>query len=203
MPILSVIFWIISGYISGSLVWGYWIGRYIYGVDLRTKGSGNIGATNVFRVLGPVPGIFTFILDVLKGALPVMILKYITAKNVNLLLLLAVGIASIIGSRFSIFLKGSGGKAVNCSFGVILALIPQEAFLSLVIWVAVFLGTGYVSMASISAAIGLPLLLLLFKKDIVILIAGILICILIVLAHKENIKRLFLRKENRFKIWKR
>lgn len=203
MSLLSVIFWIISGYISGSLVWGYWIGRYIYGVDLRTKGSGNIGATNVFRVLGPVPGIFTFILDVLKGALPVMILKYTTAKNVNLFLLLAVGIASIIGSRFSIFLKGSGGKAVNCSFGVILAVIPREAFLSLIIWVAVFLGTGYVSVASISAAIGLPLLLLLFRKDTVILIAGVLISLVIILAHKENIKRLILGQENRFKIWKR
>ncbi len=203
MHLFSIILWIIAGYVSGSLVWGYWIGRYIYGVDLRTTGSGNIGATNVFRVLGPAPGIFTFILDVLKGALPVMILKYSYANDTNLFLLLAVGLASIVGSRFSVFLKGKGGKSVNCSFGVILAIVPQEALLSSLIWVVVFLSTGYVSAGSIAAAIGFPLLLLLSGKSTIILITGIIISLVIILAHKENIKRLIQGRENRFRIWKR
>jgi glycerol-3-phosphate acyltransferase PlsY len=203
VPLFSIIFWILFGYLSGSLVWGYWIGKYLYGIDLRTKGSGNIGATNVFRVLGPVPGIFTFILDVLKGALPVIIFQSVYGKNANLLFMLAVGLASILGSRFSVFLKGKGGKAVNCSFGVILAVIPRESLLTLGIWIVVFLSTGYVSIASITSAIGLPLLILILKENVVILVAGILISLVIIFAHKENIKRLIQGKENRFKIWKR
>ncbi len=203
MPLVSIIYWIIAGYISGSLAWGYWIAKYIYRVDLRTKGSGNIGATNVFRVLGPAPGIFTFILDVLKGALPVMFFNHTYGKEANLFLLIAIGFASIIGSKFSIFLKGKGGKAVNCSLGVILAIVPREALISLIIWVIIFLTTGYVSLASISAAACLPLLLWFLKENIVIVILGILIFLVIISAHRENIKRLVHGKENRFKIWKK
>ncbi|MCM8825432.1 MAG: glycerol-3-phosphate 1-O-acyltransferase PlsY [Candidatus Omnitrophica bacterium] len=203
MSWFSIFCWIIVGYFSGSLVWGYWISKYLYGVDIRTKGSGNIGATNVFRQLGPVPGILTFILDVLKGALPLVLLKNFYATNLNHLMILSVGLAAIIGSKFSIFLKGKGGKAVNCSFGVILAIIPIEAIICFFLWILVFMTTGYVSLASMTAAIGLPVFLWLMDKDKILIITGLIICAMIIMAHKENIKRLRKGKENRFKIWRR
>lgn len=203
MSLFLILCWSAVGYLSGSLAWGYWVGRYLYNVDLRTKGSGNIGATNVFRILGPVPGIITFMLDVAKGVLPVSLVKYFYGNNANQLVLLIIGLATIIGSKFSIFLKGKGGKAVNCSFGVILAIIPKEAIISLFLWVLVFIFTGYVSLASMVAAFGLPVFLYIFHKSAVLITAGIIICILIISAHKENIKRLIQGKENRFHIWKK
>jgi len=199
----STIYWILLGYVSGSLVWGYWIGRYFYKIDLRNKGSGNIGATNVFRVLGPVPGIFTFILDVLKGALPIILMKSIYGENVNQITLIAVGVAAIIGSKFSLFLKGKGGKSVNCSFGVILAMMPVEAIFSLFVWLVIFALTGYVSLASITAAIALPFLIFILQNDIHLLFVGIVICIVVIFAHRDNIKRLIGGTENRFSLWKK
>lgn len=203
MPLLKYICWIAGGYLSGSLVWGYWISRYFYNIDIRTKGSGNIGATNVFRVLGPLPGIITFSLDVLKGSLPVIFAKYFYGEGLNNLVLLSIGFAAIAGSKFSIFLKGKGGKAVNCSFGVLLATLPREAIISLFLWILVFFTTGYVSLASIFAATGLPVFVWIFQKDKIFTSASIFIWILIVVAHKENIKRLLQKKENRFNIWKK
>jgi len=193
----------VFGYLSGSLVWGYWIGKHFYGVDLRTKGSGNIGATNVFRVLGPVPGIFTFVLDVSKGALPIFMMKYFQQQNSNQVILLSVGLAAILGSKFSIFLKGKGGKAVNCSFGVILAIIPAEAIISFLAWILIFVATGYVSLASMTAAIVLPVMLWFLHKNITLIIAGTIISLLIIATHRENIKRLLAGNENRFLLWKK
>lgn len=203
MSPLFIVWWSIIGYLSGSLAWGYWIGRYLYRIDIRTKGSGNIGATNVFRVLGPVPGIFTFILDVAKGSLPILIVKYFHGNIVNQIVLFIIGLATILGSKFSIFLKGKGGKAVNCSFGVLLAIIPKEAFSVFLLWIFIFIITGYVSLASIIAAVGLPLFLWLFQKNILLTAAGIIICVVVVSAHKENIRKLLKKKENRFNIWKK
>ncbi|HOJ30491.1 MAG TPA: glycerol-3-phosphate 1-O-acyltransferase PlsY [bacterium] len=203
MSFFSTIYWIILGYLSGSLVWGYWIGKFFYGIDLRNKGSGNIGATNVFRVLGPVPGIFTFVLDVLKGALPVILVKNIYAKDANQIILATVGIAAIIGSKFSLFLRGKGGKSVNCSFGVILAMMPVEAIFSLVVWLGIFTLTGYVSLASIAAATALPFLILILQKNMPLIFIGILIFIVVIFAHRDNIKRLIEGKENRFSLWKK
>ncbi len=199
----SILCWIVFGYLSGSLVWGYWIGKHFYGVDLRTKGSGNIGATNVFRVLGPVPGIFTFVLDVSKGALPIFMMKYFQQQNSNQVILLSVGLAAILGSKFSIFLKGKGGKAVNCSFGVILAIIPAEAIISFLAWILIFVATGYVSLASMTAAIVLPVMLWFLHKNITLIIAGTIISLLIIATHRENIKRLLAGNENRFLLWKK
>ncbi|MCX7705978.1 MAG: glycerol-3-phosphate 1-O-acyltransferase PlsY [bacterium] len=203
MSLFLTVFWSIVGYLCGSLPWGYWIGKYLYKVDIRTKGSGNIGATNVFRVLGPIPGIITFLLDVVKGALPITFVKYIHGTNTTQSALLIIGLVTIFGSKFSIFLKGKGGKAVNCSFGVILAVMPKEAIITFLLWSVVFISTGYVSMASMIAAISLPLLLWLSQKGILLIITGLVICILIMIAHRENIVRLFQGKENRFCIWKK
>ncbi|MCM8805858.1 MAG: glycerol-3-phosphate 1-O-acyltransferase PlsY [Candidatus Omnitrophica bacterium] len=203
MPFFLILCWGIAGYLSGSLVWGYWISKYFYGIDIRTKGSGNIGATNVFRVLGPVPGIFTFILDVFKGALPIILLKMAYGTNTEEYLLISTGIATILGSKFSIFLRGKGGKAVNCSFGVILGILPKEAIISFFIWLFIFLSTGYVSLASMTAATALPFLTYFLQKNLIFTVATTVISTVIIVAHKENIKRLVSGKENRFMLWKK
>ncbi len=201
MAPVQILSWLFAGYLSGSLAWGYWISKYIYGIDIRKKGSGNIGATNVFRVIGPIPGIITFTLDVAKGVIPVAFARRFT--DASLILLLCIGIATIIGSKFSIFLKGKGGKAVNCSFGVLLALVPREAIAVFLIWCIIFISSGYVSLSSITAAISLPFLLWIFQKNILLFSIGIIISIIIVFAHRENIKRLLEGKEHRFNIWKK
>ncbi len=203
MSLFLIVWWSVIGYLSGSLVWGYWISKYLYNIDIRAKGSGNIGATNVFRVLGPVPGIFTFVLDVGKGSIPVLLAKQFHGNDVNQLALIIIGLFTIIGSKFSVFLKGKGGKAVNCSFGVLLGIMPQEAIITFLLWALIFITTGYVSAASIIAAISLPVFLWLFQKSMVLITAGIIICILVISAHKENILRLYQGKENRFRIWTR
>jgi glycerol-3-phosphate acyltransferase PlsY len=195
--------WIVLGYFSGALVWGYWISRFLYGTDIRRHGSGNIGATNVFRVLGPVPGILTFLLDILKGFVPVYFAQHIAGAGISHFFPVAVGCAAIVGHTFPIFLKGKGGKAVSCSFGVLLALFPVAASVALMVWLAVFLASGYVSLGSIAAAVALPIFVRFYGSDTLLVIVACAICVLVIWAHRANLKRLASGTENRMNIWKR
>jgi glycerol-3-phosphate acyltransferase PlsY len=123
--------------------------------------------------------------------------------NTEEYLLISTGIATILGSKFSIFLRGKGGKAVNCSFGVILGILPKEAIISFFIWLFIFLSTGYVSLASMTAATALPFLTYFLQKNLIFTVATTVISTVIIVAHKENIKRLVSGKENRFMLWKK
>lgn len=202
MKIINLYYFVfaIFAYLVGSIPWGYWLAKILKGIDIRHFGSGNIGATNVYRVLGLGPGIFTFILDVLKGVIPILILKnfYI---HFSPLFLVFIGIITIIGHNYSIFLKGKGGKGVSCSFGVILALFPTAAVSSFLLWSFVFLVSGYISLGSIIAALFLPFFIFIFNKNFVYIITGIVIFLIILFAHRSNIKRLLNKKENKIKLW--
>ena len=193
-----IIFLIIIGaYLVGSIPVGYLLCRSVKKIDIRRCGSGNIGATNVYRVAGGRLASAVLVLDILKGFLPVFL-----AKNFFLPVpyVISAGIASIAGHNFSIFLKGRGGKGVSTGFGVVIALFPIPALLSLLVWLAFVITSRYVSLGAITASLGLPFFIYLFKKDLFLTVTGIIISIFILYSHRSNIKRLLTKKENRIRL---
>jgi len=208
---------IIGVYLVGSIPFGLLIAK-AHGKDLRTIGSGNIGATNVARALGKKWAYICFILDVLKGLIPMLAAMFLiktdsSAQAVNqailLALWLAVGCAAILGHIFPIYLKFRGGKGVATSFGVAIGLWPYYTICALVavaIWVLVVLVWRYVSLASITASIAFPLVLFLAIVlspgwDLVdlwlLLIVAAAIPLMVIIRHKKNIKRLLAGTESK------
>jgi len=185
----------VAGYLSGSIPWGYILCMLFTGKDVRKHGSGNIGATNVYRVAGAPVALSVFILDMLKGFLPVYFATHFFGFNPFQAIL--TGLLSVIGHNFSIFLRGRGGKGVATSFGVISGLFPMPALMSLMVWIAVFLATRYVSAGSICASLALPLFIRLFDKTPAYTVSGIIICGLILFSHRGNIKRIINGTENK------
>jgi len=202
---------IVAAYLLGSVPFAFLIAR-AYGMDLRTIGSGNIGATNLARAVGRPWGYFCFALDVLKGLTPVALVRVLVgAPNSPLFLSLwlLVGIAAILGHVFPVYLRFKGGKGVATSFGVALGLWPYFtlcALVALTVWIAVVLIWHYVSLASVSAAVVFPIALVLGILAVPgwhsaslwpLLVAAIVIPILVIVRHRENIHRLVAGTENK------
>jgi acyl phosphate:glycerol-3-phosphate acyltransferase len=195
----------LGAYLIGSFPSGYLVGR-AKGVDLRQEGSGDIGATNALRVLGKKWGYLVFAADIFKGWLSVT-LAYALAnryapEQVTVMGILAA-LFALVGHNFPIWLRFKGGKGIATSAGIMIALFPIWTFLvALVVWVALFYGTRYVSVASIAAAISLPvttgLLALAGKCDWLLVAIGVLMCILATWRHKSNIQRLLAGTESKF-----
>ena len=194
---------IIAAYLLGSIPFGLLIAK-AHGKDLRSIGSGNIGATNVSRALGRKWAYICFVLDVLKGLTP-MLATMIIAKPDSVLMLwlwLAVGCSAILGHIFPIYVKFKGGKGVATSFGVALGLWPYYTICVLFaagVWVVVVLIWRYVSLASITASVTFPLVLIVaiiltpdwnFANLWPVFITAIAIQIMVIVRHRENIKRL-------------
>jgi len=210
------IFAVIAAYLLGSIPFGVLIAK-AHGKDLCSIGSGNIGATNVARALGRKWAYLCFLLDVLKGLIPMLVIMPFTkplavqsyAERIVLLWLwLAVGCAAILGHIFPIYLKFKGGKGVATSLGVALGLWPYYticASFAIAIWAVVVLIWRYVSLASITASIAFPLLLILaiilrpswdFASLWPLLIAATAIPLMVIIRHRENIKRLLAGTES-------
>ncbi len=197
-------------YLLGSIPFGLLIAK-AHGKDLRSIGSGNIGATNVSRALGRKWAYICFVLDVLKGMVPMLAIMFIAKPEgvILLLLWLAVGCTAILGHIFPIYVKFKGGKGVATSFGVALGLWPYYticAMFAIVIWVVFVLVWRYVSLASICASISFPFVLLsaiILKPgwDFVslwpLLIAATAIPLMVIIRHRENIKRLLAGTESK------
>ena len=193
------------GYLSGSLPWGLWLGRAMRGVDVRTLGSKNLGATNVYRSLGPTVGIPVLILDVAKGALPTWLVPGMAATagfpGGLEWCRLAVAAAAVLGHMFSVFAGFRGGKGVATSAGVLLALSPAAFAAFLVVFVTTVAMTRYISLGSIlgSAAFAITLGLTQphgWKSPTFVF--GALLALAVVLRHKDNIRRLARGEERRF-----
>ena len=194
---------IVAAYLLGSIPFGLLIVK-AHGKDLRSIGSGNIGATNVSRALGRKWAYFCFVLDVLKGLIPMLATMLIAEPDsvLTLWLWLAVGCAAIMGHIFPIYVKFKGGKGVSTSFGVALGLWPYFTVCALffaVTWVVVVLMWRYVSLASIAASVTFPLVLIVaiiltpewdFTNLWPVLITSIAIPVMVIIRHRENIKRL-------------
>lgn len=195
----------LGSYLIGSFPSGYIVGR-INGVDLQKEGSGNIGATNALRVLGKKWGYLVFAADIFKGWLSVT-LGYAFANrfapdHVTLAGVLAA-VCVVLGHNFPVWLGFKGGKGIATSAGIMIALFPIWVFLcGLIVWVALFYTTRYVSVASIFAAISLPVssaVLALFGKcDWILVAAAVLMTSLAVWRHKSNIQRLLSGTEKKF-----
>ena len=205
---------LILGYLFGSFPSGYVVGR-CHGVDLRKEGSGNIGATNAVRVLGKKWGVLVFALDALKGGLAVacgfQVAKYFGASEQHVINAgVVAAICAVVGHNYPVWLNFQGGKGIAVSAGIMLALFPPMVFISgLAVWLALFFGTRYVSIASLGSAVALPtsaLLLHFFGQgdglfgqcDWVRAAIAILMGSLAIWRHKPNIERLLAGTEKRF-----
>jgi glycerol-3-phosphate acyltransferase PlsY len=187
-------------YASGSLPFAWLTGK-VAGVDLRTQGSGNLGATNVFRVLGWKIGLVVFLADALKGALPVLLLpRRIDSALDPTLWAIACGVAAIAGHVRPLFLKfRKGGKGVATAAGVFFALAPVPMLVTFAVFVAVVLATGYVSLGSLLSAVVLPALLLLTQGGrSPLFIVSLVIATFVFWTHRTNIGRLRRGEEHRF-----
>jgi glycerol-3-phosphate acyltransferase PlsY len=205
-PLLYLI--IPAGFIIGSIPFGI-LATKNKGIDLRTTGSKNIGATNVLRTAGKLPALATLAGDVFKGAVPVLICNYIivnigqTADNPELISNAkdlwggVAGLSAIAGHIFSIFLSFKGGKGVATGLGVLIAYSPITAMITLFIWILVAVITRYSSLAAIVAVAVLPVTFVLSDFSGNKIVFAILFAILIISKHKENIKRLIEGKESR------
>ncbi|MDH7480170.1 MAG: glycerol-3-phosphate acyltransferase, partial [Syntrophomonadaceae bacterium] len=152
---MKVVFVLTASYLLGSIPWGYLVGVWWKGLDIRRYGSGNIGTTNAFRILGPGPGTVVLLGDILKGTLAVLLAKSIGSE----LLAVAAGLAAIAGHSWSIFLGFRGGRGVATGAGVILGLVPLAIPVLFLLWAGTILVTRYVSVGSITAAVAAPVVM--------------------------------------------
>lgn len=197
---MAPIFGVIIAYLAGSIPSAYIAGK-LRGVDLRKHGSGNLGATNVARVLGTKTGGVVFIADVLKGFLPVYFLPMYTETLRPEMWALVFGAAAILGHVKPIFLLGKGGgKGMATATGVFLALAFVPSLVAEVVWIATFYFTRYVSLASLLGAAVLPIALLAWYRDprSPIFIASVIIAAFMFWTHRANIGRLRRGEEHRF-----
>ena len=191
---------LVLSYLSGSIPFAAIAGK-LRGVDLRKHGSGNLGATNVFRVLGWKIGIAVFLADALKGALPVFFLPpRIVSPRDPVVWAIACGIAAIAGHVRPIFLGlRKGGKGVATAAGVFFALAPIPMAITFAVFVGVVLGTGYVSLGSLISAIVLPgLLLVTLGPKTPLFVVSVIIALFVFWTHRTNIGRLRRGEEHRF-----
>lgn len=196
----------LAGYVSGATPFGYFAGR-LKGIDIREHGSKNIGATNVVRVCGKGIGIPVFILDVLKGWLPAwLVLKWFASHGASVELStiasIVTGIAAVLGHNYTFWLKGRGGKGIATSTGALLAVAPVAVGIGLVVWYLTLKLTQYVSVASMVAALAIPITMSVMMLrsgswNFILLGFGVVLCVLAIVRHKANIERLMAGTENR------
>ncbi len=205
---ISNILFLIGAYLLGSIPTAVWIGKYFYKIDVREYGSGNAGATNTFRVLGKKAGIPVLLIDVLKGFLAVCLayLSHYTPNSNQLInLQLVLGIASLVGHIFPIFASFRGGKGIATLLGIILAVHPYAALVSMSIFIIVLLVSSYVSLGSMIAAVCFPIIVIgVFKTTAPsLIIFSILIAIMVLITHQKNIERLLRKEESKAKLMKK
>lgn len=180
-------------YLVGSIPFGLIVSKVFYRVDVRQHGSGNVGATNVFRVLGKKAGVVVMVLDIMKGYLPAALAAALFSPWYAIF----IAAAPVVGHMHSVFLKGSGGKGVATGAGVVLALAPLAFVICFSTWIALILLTRYVSVASLTVAFMVPVLVILFRDPLPYEIAGVLLALIVWWAHRGNIRRLLNGTENR------
>lgn len=212
-PYTTIFICTAGAYLIGSLPFGFWISK-MHGIDIRQHGSGNIGATNIFRTIGAPTGIIVFLLDILKGFAPVAVGKMIVESNLadpasNDQLVsgacVSLALAAIIGHNYTFWLGFKGGKGIATSAGVMLAFIPGVFAGALALWIVVFCFSGYVALASMAAALAIPLqtaaIGLIYATPVSIpeIVFGVFASIMAIWRHRSNISRLIAGKEDRFR----
>jgi glycerol-3-phosphate acyltransferase PlsY len=190
--------WLLASYLLGAVTTSYLAARLVRGIDLREHGSRNLGATNLYRVLGWRYAIPVGVFDVAKGAIPVLLFAPRIAPSQ--LVALLCGVVAIVGHVFSVFVRFRGGKGVATAAGVMLALSPAALGVAALVWVVLVFATGYVSLGSIAAAAVFPVAVYLLERPDrpEILWVDVLVAAAIIWLHRANITRLLQGTENRF-----
>jgi acyl phosphate:glycerol-3-phosphate acyltransferase len=188
---------VLAGYFLGALPFGYWLPRLVRGEDIRTRGSGNVGATNVFRVYGKRLGTAVALLDMAKGFAAALLGIWAGGALVGVL----AGAAAMVGHARPVFLRfEKGGKMVATAGGATFALAPLTAFCCVGVWLVVFFLTRYASLASLATAVALVAFVLLFGYPWPVLVFAVVGAGAIVLLHRHNIRRLVGGTEHRFEL---
>jgi len=194
---------VLTAYLLGSIPSAVWIGKWFYGLDVREHGSGNAGATNVFRVLGKGPGIIVLLMDILKGymALQLAFLSgdYLPSSQQYVNYKLILGIAALAGHIFPVFAGFRGGKGVAIMLGVLIGLNPWAALVCTGVFVVVFVLSGFVSLGSLCAALSYPFVMMLVFGETIptVNIFAMAVCVLVFVTHQKNIERLLNGTESR------
>ena len=195
--------WIVLGYLLGAIPFGYLLVRATGGGDIRFKGSGNIGATNVARTSGWSVGIATLLLDAAKGFLAVRLTEHFSGGNVRFMMY--AGLAAILGHVFPVWLRFEGGKGVATALGVFLAVCWPALAADVLLFLLVAVFWRYVSLASISAAAALPLLVYVLyapghAPPTAISLSTLVAAVMVIVKHRDNIERLLAGTEPRFEM---
>ena len=201
MFIINIISPVIS-YFIGSIPFGFIVARVAKGIDIRQAGSGNPGATNVWRVMGKKYGILVFILDMMKGFLPVLIFDYVMSGQSRSLYTILCGVGVILGHTFPVFLGFKGGKAAATGCGVFLWLAPLPLFISVAAWLLTTFISRYVSLGSMVSTVVLIISIMLlnnepFGSGLSLTLFSIFISLFLIFRHKSNIKRIINGTENK------
>jgi len=193
---MRIVISILLSYLIGSIPSGFLLTKYVMKTDVREYGSGNIGATNVARVMGLKSGILVAVFDILKGYIGVMIGQMIIGDAATVYILL-VAVAAIAGHDWSIFMGFTGGKGVATTFGVILRLYPIAFLVYALIWLILVLTTRYVSLGSIIGSMSLPFVIYFSGFSGANIFFGVLLSLFVLYTHRANIQRLLNGEENR------
>ena len=186
-----------AAYLLGAIPTGILLTRLTGGADIRKAGSGNIGATNVYRVAGRKLGVLTLVGDICKGILPVLVAGSGFGYQGSALAL--VGLAAFIGHCYPVYLGFQGGKGVATALGVFLVLSPKAIFCAIILFGLVLWKWRYISLASISAAAAAPFLVLFFERQLGVFLVTLVIGGIVIWRHRQNIERLLGGAENKFK----
>ncbi len=192
MKIITVF---ILSYLLGSIPTGYIFAKWFKGVDVRKIGSGNVGATNVSRIMGLKYGVIVAVMDILKGYVAVMLARYLLS-GMSIYIIFAAALLAIVGHDRSVFLKFSGGKGVATTAGVILCLVPLAFFIFFIIWLLIVFLTRYVSLASMIGILSIPLTTY-YYYNVDYTVFAFIIALSVIYTHRGNIKRLIKGTENR------
>ena len=206
MPVLSYLLTALGSYLLGSIPFGFLVAK-AKGIDIRSVGSGNIGATNAMRVLGKPAGIFVLLMDAAKGVTAVWFsafaialtvpIDHLPSDGMNTLQIIA-GICAVLGHNYTCWLKFKGGKGIATTAGVYLALAPWALLVALIVFILALLLTKYVSVGSIAAAIALPITVwVMTPNNLFLCLVTTALGVLAVWKHKGNIQRLMAGTENR------
>lgn len=194
------ILFILLSYLIGSIPFGYLVGKYLKKIDIREYGSGNIGASNIFRIMGIKYALIVLIGDCLKGLFIVSLARWVIIEKMEFYLL--IGLVAIIGHNWSCFLKFKGGKGIATTYGVVLAFYPSIAIISAVIWGVIVSATKFAALGSMISVFTILVLSFLFQTPLAFKIFTGIIFLFALIRHQSNIIRLLQKKENKILIEK-
>lgn len=207
MTLLIMIASVLSAYLVGAFPTSFIVAKALKGIDIRQFGSKNVGATNVVRVVGKGPGAVTLIVDILKG---ILVVTFITnffyqflSKTLDYEVYRQVlGLVAICGHIWPVFLRFRGGKGIATTLGVTLIVAPKVLIFAALLWIAVFVFSNYVSLASIAMMVSMPIMAGIFNEPFSLILFTITTCVITCYKHKDNIRRLLNREEHKIGLFK-